>query len=193
MPLRPGDQIHAARESFVEIRYAGGAIVRLDENTKIEIEAVDKNGSRTKHALGGVWVNMRKLVGSQQKFELSSPTAIASIRGTRFQMTTTKDSSTDVAVFAGAVAVGPNDNDKADAARTRPEAGAPAEVPGPSEVPGPYEVTLTQWKTIVAGQRIRVRGDGAYARESFDPVQEAKRSSFVARNRALDAALEERE
>ncbi len=191
MPVRTGDQLYAREESFAEIIYANGAILRMDENTKIVIESASETTAKTGSRLGSVWVNMRKLVGPGKQFELSSPTATAAIRGTRFQMTTAKDSSTDVSVFEGNVAVGPSSSQKRRKEKEKePRLREPAEMPGPEEIPGPFEVPLSQWKTIVAGQRISVRADGAFAQKSFDTA-EAARSPFVKKNMARDAALEQ--
>ena len=57
---------------------------------------------------------------------------------------------------------------------------APHEVPGPTEVPGPYEVTLDQWRTIVAGQRISIRPNGTFATIKFDPTQQL--DAFIEKN-----------
>ena len=65
--------------------------------------------------------------------------------------------------------------------------GPPQEVPGPTEVPGPFEVTLDQWRTIVAGQRISIRSNGTYATTSFDLQKQL--DAFIEKNRTLDASI----
>ena len=139
---------------------------------------------------GNVWVNMKKLSSVGKHFEVTTPTAVAAIRGTVFQMQSMADSSTEVAVFDGKVAVGLSDEGKERAgAGKKEQAGKPHEVPGPTEVPGPYEVTLDQWRTIVAGQRISIRANGRYATTTFDIKK--KLDAFVEKNRALDALIKD--
>ena len=131
---------------------------------------------------------MKKLSSVGREFDVSTPTAVAAIRGTIFQMQALPDSSANVAVFDGKVAVGLSDDGrKRIAPATTGEREAPHEIPGPHEVPGPYEVTLDQWRTIVAGQRIKVRADGKFSTESFDLQKQL--DAFIEKNRALDSAI----
>ncbi len=191
MPLEVGDQVYSHEESFVEIRYVIGTVLRMDEKTKVTIEASSEKTIKTKSAIGTVWVNMRKLVSTGKEFQVSTPTAVAAIRGTVFDMSSIPDSASYVAVFEGKVAVGPSDDlkkkleaEKKNAVKTE----QPIEVPGPEEIPGPYEVSLDQWRTIVAGQRIAVRTDGKFAQEKMD-MQAVEKEQFVKKNLAMDKEL----
>ncbi len=188
MPVRIGDQIYTREESFVEIRLKNGAMMRMDEKTKVVIEHSTEDETKTTSSLGNVWVNMRKLVNSGKEFELSSPTATAAIRGTVFHMETARDSSTDVSVYSGKVAVGPTRGRGSDSRGQQSHGEERVEVPGPEEIPGPYEVSLEEWRMIIAGQRISIRRDGKYAQAAFDAKSAQNR--FVKRNRELDRQLE---
>ncbi len=190
LPLQVGDQVYTQPESFLEIRYTIGAILRLDESTKITIEQSSEKASRTRTGMGEVWVNMQKIIGSGRDFEVASPTATAAIRGTVFHMSTDEDSTSAVSVYNGKVAVGPSSSAQSNSGKSQPKMQEPTEIPGPQEVPGPYEVPLETWTTIVAGQRISVRKDGTFASESFD-VDEKSDESFVARNKKIDKKLAE--
>lgn len=197
MPLRVGDAVYAREQSFVEIRYMGGAVVRMNENTKLVLKESTDTGVKSENPLGNVWVNMQKIT-RKRSFEMSSPTAVAAIRGTVFQMQTDDDSSTSVRVYDGEVQVGPSaalrkrleqmkKQEQQEQQQDTPP-GGPETVPGPEEIPGPYEVPLEQWQAIVAGQMISVRTDGKYAQEEFDPEQAAD-EDFVKKNRELDEQL----
>lgn len=192
MPLKIGDQLFSREESFVEVVFNSGAILRMDENTKIVLEESGEKKTRTANSIGNVWVNMQKLVSSGKEFELASPAAVAAIRGTVFNMSTSDDSSTDVSVYNGKVAVGPSDDLKKKIKQGKKvQMEEPTEVPGPEEVPGPYEVSLEQWQMIVAGQMISVRKDGKFMQQDFD-VQEAQQEDFVKKNLELDRELEQK-
>jgi hypothetical protein len=192
MPLEVGDQVYTQAESFAEIRYAIGTVLRMDEKTKVTLESSSEKTVKSKSAIGTVWVNMRKLVSTGKEFEVSTPTAVAAIRGTVYNMSTAADSASDVSVYEGKVAVGPSDDLKKKLEQEKKKAAArtekPVEVPGPEEIPGPYEVSLEQWRTIVAGQKIVVRNDGKFAQEKFDAKAAAK-IAFVKKNLALDVEL----
>jgi hypothetical protein len=187
MPLAAGDQMYSRDESFAEVIYSNGAILRLAEKTKITIVAASDKSAKVRSGVGEVWVNMRKLVTSTGKeFELSTPTATAAIRGTVFHTATHADSSTDVSVYEGKVAVGPGDDIKNTNEKKQPQSQGSVEVSGPEEIPGPYEVSLDEWKNIVAGQRISVRKDGKFAQKRFDAEKTAQSDAFVKKNIALD-------
>jgi len=192
MALDVGDQVYTQEESFAEIRYAIGTVLRMDEKTKITIEASSEKTIKTKSAIGSVWVNMRKLIATGKEFQVSTPTAVAAIRGTVFDMSCVPDSASYVAVFEGKVAVGPSDSLKKmielEKKKKETSVDKPVEVPGPEEIPGPYEVSLEQWRTIVAGQRISVRADGKFAQEKMD-MQAEEMMKFVKRNLAMDKEL----
>jgi FecR protein len=191
MPLEIGDQVYTQGESFAEIRYTIGTVLRMDEKTKVTLESSSEKTVKSKSAIGTVWINMRKLVSAGKEFEVSTPTAVAAIRGTVYNMSTTADSASDVSVYEGKVAVGPSDDlkkklelEKKKAVKTE----KPVEVPGPEEIPGPYEVSLDQWRTIVAGQKIVVRNDGKFAQTKFD-TKAAAQQAFIKKNLALDTEL----
>lgn len=186
MTLYIGDQVYSREESLVEITYAHGEIVRMDEDTKLKLEEYSEKRGETAVPLGRVWVNMKKLSSVGRQFEVSSPTAVAAIRGTIFDMRAKEDSTTEVNVFDGKVAVGPSRGLQKTLQSTKKSTpmGAPHEVPGPEEIPGPYEVTLEHWSMIVAGQQISIRADGKYATGTFD--LNATGDSFLKKNRELD-------
>ncbi|HUI93251.1 MAG TPA: FecR family protein [Chitinivibrionales bacterium] len=193
--LEVGDQVYTREESFAEIRYAIGTVLRMDEKTKVTIEESSEKTIRTKSGLGSVWVNMRKLISSGKQFEVATPTAVAAIRGTVFDFSYTPDSATYVNVFEGKVAVGPSDSlkkqldqEKKKEQKKETVKKEHIEVPGPEEIPGPYEVSLEQWLTIVAGQKISVRKDGKFAREKMD-MAAVQKEKFVKKNLELDKEL----
>jgi hypothetical protein len=188
-PLSIGDELYSEAETFIEIRYNSGAILRMDEKTKITIEESSEKTTKTRTGIGKIWVNMKKLTTHGTEFDVATPTATAAIRGTIYQMSTDQDSSTDVDVYDGKVAVGPSDQLKKQIQKENPQGGVdqPQEVPGPEEIPGPYEVPLETWMTIVAGQRISVRNDGKFAQGAFD--MDAAGNKFIAKNKELDKAL----
>lgn len=189
-PLGVGDQVYTREESFAEIRYSIGTVMRMDEKTKITIAASSEQTIKTRNGLGDVWVNMKKLLTKGKEFEVTTPTAVAAIRGTVFQMSSASDSSASVSVYDGNVAVGPSDELKKKNERAKPaeHVNQPVEVPGPEEIPGPFEVSLEQWRIIVAGQKISIRVDGKFAQGKFD-MKAAAEEKFVKKNLELDKEL----
>lgn len=185
LPIKVGDAVFTRDDAFAEIVYSSGAVLRMDENTKIVVDKIDSlHNAKTTTSLGKVWVNMKAMTGAKPEFEVASPTATAAIRGTVFYMDTKQDSSTDVNVMRGKVAVGPGSKfakKEEDKKNDQPVAAT-----GPVEVPGPFEVSLSEWKTIVAGQVISVRKDGKYSQKKFD-TNAMRKDTFVQKNVLLDS------
>ena len=163
-----GDRIKTSKESRCETKLYDQSVIRIGENTTF-IFKDDKlnNNFSTEIKKGRLWANIRK-ISRRTKFQVRTPTAVCSIRGTIYRIDA--DSSTKVMVYRGAVDVGPlwavkSDSTQPGGQRTIK---APYEVPGPTQVPGPFEVTLDQWVRIVAGYQIEVRNDGKYYKSKIN-------------------------
>jgi hypothetical protein len=185
------DNCRTGAESTLEIRWTNGTILRIGEKSYLTVSRRPDTSviSNARVLSGRVWVAMKKISGTGQKFNIESPTAVAGIRGTVFRMDVDTDTATDVAVYEGKVAVGPGAClQKAD---TMPDTSARHEVQGPSEVDGPKEVTLREWFTIVAGQQIRVERSGAFRTWEFDTKKDSA-DAWVKFNLERDAAMDKK-
>lgn len=159
--VQPGDVIMTAADGRAEIIINRESVIRLDHNTRTTIEAFRDNAAKSGKttmgfSVGTVWAKIRNFKDQVSRFELELPTAIAGVHGTVYQTSVQPDSSAEVKVFTGEVAV-------SNRPPTSPElAGGLQEVPGPDEVPGPSEVSMEQWTQIVRDmQRLLIGKDGA--------------------------------
>ena len=130
---------------------------------------------------------MKKITSTGAEFGVSTPTATAAIRGTIFRVDMAADSTTDVLVYEGKVAVKPADTLKQGGGRNV-DTTARHEVEGPTEVEGPVEVSLEEWITIVAGQQIRVERTGSFKTWRFDRKKD-KLDTWVKYNLEQDAKI----
>lgn len=188
MPVGVGDTLRSREESFVEVLFENGEVLRLSENSVLAIERIDSQKAESSLPVGRVWVNMKKIV-SHRAFDVSTPTAVAAIRGTIYDMKAGEDQSVDVCVYDGKVAVGPSAGLKKklqNAPSDKPAAGEPVQVPGPAEIQGPHEVTLEQWQTIVAGMRIKIAPHGAFSTSAMEKIDN---DTFISKNISLDSNL----
>jgi hypothetical protein len=111
MVLKEKDAVRTYIESQVEIMTAEGSILRLDENTTLEMTTLKQFGggaqtSKIRILNGTVLANIKKLVNSGSKFEFETPTAVASIRGTTVGFDVTSE-KTLIKVYDGEVMVTP--------------------------------------------------------------------------------------
>jgi len=105
LPVYESDAVSTGEESRCEIALTGDKVVRLGEKTVAVISAQDEANSKVKTTRGSVWINVKHLVNNRS-FEVSSPTAVAAIRGTVFSINCDTN-ATQYMVFRGAVAITP--------------------------------------------------------------------------------------
>ena len=157
----PGDVVQTMASGRVEMIVNRETVVRLKENTRMSIDAFRDTGTsvgstKMGFSLGSIWTKMKQFRDKISRFELELPTAIAGVHGTVYEATVDKDSSSEVKVYTGEVAVKNNP-----AAKKAAAPGGAAEVSGPGEVEGPREVSLDEWVTIVREmQKIRIDKKG---------------------------------
>ncbi len=121
-PARPGMRIQQGWgvrtyvESSVKLLFQTGSVVKIGEKSAVTIseavvdQAGKSSGTSVNMLTGKLWSNVKKLASKKSKFEVETPTAVASIRGTRFGVYATKN-KTAVDVHSGNVRVRPRGSD----------------------------------------------------------------------------------
>jgi hypothetical protein len=158
----PGDKIKTSVNGRVEIIINRETVVRLKEKTTAVIEAYRNSGKdqgKTKvgFSVGAIWTKMKKFQDKISRFELELPNAVAGVHGTVYQTSVNTDSSAEVKVFSGEVAVQGKGGEGGASGASNGHGKGVKEVAGPSEVQGPTEVNLETWVRIVkAMQKISI-------------------------------------
>ncbi|MBI5968610.1 MAG: FecR domain-containing protein [Deltaproteobacteria bacterium] len=199
-PARPNmilyeeDQIKVPAKSRAELILDNQSVLRLAENTlltihKLEEEtATQKETARMELSLGKLWTRTAKLLNPSSRYEIKTPTAIAGVQGTTYQVQVGGDRSTNIQVFQGMVNVY-NPFPAARPALPGKEIlpGQPQEVTGPGEVPGPTPVSREEWTKIVLRQfqQVTVTDQDISSPISFD-VQKERQNEWVRWNEARD-------
>jgi hypothetical protein len=110
MTVKAHWDIRSYLESEAEVTFETGTKVKIGENSVITLSRLLKDdGGRTskstvKVMTGKVWANVKKITNTRSEFDFETPTAVASIRGTRLGIDVVKR-RTLVDVYEGAVAV----------------------------------------------------------------------------------------
>ncbi|MCX5907790.1 MAG: FecR domain-containing protein [Deltaproteobacteria bacterium] len=174
------DQIKVLDHSRAELILDNQAVMRLSENTLLTIEKLEEERTTQKETtrmglpLGTLWVRVTKLFNRTSRYDVSTPTAIAGVQGTTYQVQVNKDRVTSIQVFQGAVNVyNPFPAPSLPGSRL----GRPQEVKGPVEVPGPITVSRAEWTKIVLQQfqRITVTEQHISPPNSFDILKEREK------------------
>jgi len=160
--VHSGDRIRTFSNSLAELDLAQLDRIRLAPKTTIEImklyEETKDQKVEANIALqsGDVWANVTKKPEGL-KFSISTPVAIAAITGTVLRLHVEPDSSAEVTVYQGEVALQNVVTAKGSVRKTL----APFQVEGPQAVPGPQPVSLDQWSLIVRGmQKAKIDRNG---------------------------------
>jgi phage tail protein X len=195
MILLENDQVKVPGQSRAELILDSQSVMRLSENTLLTIhkleeeKATRKETARMDISAGKLWVRMAKLFNPASRYDVKSPTVIAGVQGTVYQIMVAGDQSTTIQVFQGAVNVyNPFPKATPSEAGKAIEVEKPHEVAGPQVVPGPTTVSREAWTQIVLHQfqQITVTGQGVPHPTSFDPKAE-RQTEWVRWNEERDA------
>jgi hypothetical protein len=111
MPVKEQDAVRTYVESEATLQISDGSIITLGENSTFELAALKQSAgaatdTRIKILNGSVLSNIQKLANVNSRFEFETPTATASIRGTRLGIDVAGE-QTDIRVYEGKVLVKP--------------------------------------------------------------------------------------
>lgn len=106
--LVTGSALRTSRRSSAEVLYADGTMVRLDENSELELEDVrltPEERSFSVKALAGKFLFMAAKARHRfSRFAVRTPSAVCAVRGTDFAVIVTPEAS-DIGLFDGALEV----------------------------------------------------------------------------------------
>ncbi|NQT65221.1 MAG: FecR domain-containing protein [FCB group bacterium] len=98
------DEIETKAESYAAIQFDDeSSIVKLFPNTILNIRTEKEGEKYNKKSLlkmGVLWARVEKGTG---KFEIETPTTVASVKGTNFMLNVAKDGTTEIFTFEGEV------------------------------------------------------------------------------------------
>lgn len=117
MKLSSKDAVRTFVESSAEIETEEGTIIKVEENSTMELASVSENSktntsdTKVKMMSGKLWANVQKMTNSRSSFVFETPTATAAIRGTQLGLEVDKD-GTKLKVYEGIVFVVPSGGGK---------------------------------------------------------------------------------
>lgn len=136
--LTEGTRIQVPEDGYLRLRLADGSIVRVLAGSDVELKRLRRRNDATSFE-SVVDVKKGKVESEVSKqpagrvFEIHAPGAVASVRGTRFDVSVAEDGRVGTAVIEGEVTLrarGPGRRAKARAARLVPGQGAVVETGG---------------------------------------------------------------
>ena len=113
MLLYQSDSIKTGDDTYSSIILFETSIIRLDSNTEILIKTLIQEATSTdvtiEQETGRTWNTIQKISGIDN-YEVQTPTTVASVRGTTFDINVTTKGSTNVSVVNGTVNVSKLEN-----------------------------------------------------------------------------------
>ena len=105
-----GSRIQTGKASTVEVVFDDKNSIFLKSNTILGITTSEKRGASYRAnklylAIGRIITKLKKVTGSDSRINIDTPSAIASVRGTEFGVSTDEEESTRTEVFTGTVNV----------------------------------------------------------------------------------------
>ncbi len=107
---RAGDGVRTDATGFAEIVYADGSLTRLDVDTDFEILTLaddETAAATTRLNAGRVWNRVEQAAGPDDAFEVDTPVASASVRGTAFVVSCATEKICIFAALEGTIVVTP--------------------------------------------------------------------------------------
>jgi len=107
MDLYESDSVKTGEDSSAQILLFKGSIIRLDSNTEVTLKEIiegEETSVTIQQDTGRTWSTIQKISGIDD-YEVQTPTAVASVRGTSFDVNITEDGITIVSVINGSVNV----------------------------------------------------------------------------------------
>ena len=181
--LSASDYLKTADDSRVEVTFPDQSKLRIDQNSLVKMKSLMAGaGGKRKFDVhlqsGKVWATVRKAVGGEEKFNVTTENAVAGVRGTIFRVDYQQEAATVVRVYSGAVAV-----------RNMPVYAKPDDIKKGKrvQVAGPQVISKKQWEELIAKemQMVRVDADGRMSEADFSATDEAD-DKWVQWNRKLD-------
>uniref|UniRef100_A0A7C4UD26 FecR protein domain-containing protein n=1 Tax=candidate division WOR-3 bacterium TaxID=2052148 RepID=A0A7C4UD26_UNCW3 len=189
-----GEWFKTGFDSKAELSLIDGSILRIAENSYLEIEGLEGSGNpyirfRATLKNGRVWAKLKKLT-KKSVFSIKNPIVVAGARGTEFRIDMLPDTSTRIRVYTGEISV----KNEPLIQRQKQEQGKlekPHQVPGPHRVEGPKEVTMEEWFVIVkAQQELWISKTGKYNVKDFSLAEDTL-DEWVKWNRERDKKMGE--
>jgi len=104
--LSNGDQLHTFRGAKATLAFDDGSKVEIGPNSNFTLDTSATEGVSVRLTLGSLRSWVEHMAG--RRFEVHTPTAVCSVRGTEFSVDVDAQGRTGIQMFSGILAVGDN-------------------------------------------------------------------------------------
>lgn len=183
--LKSGDKVRVLEKGRMELILDNRSVLRLASNSSLELKEVERSPRKEHYSFffsfGKMWTRVTRMFGSGSSHKVETPTAIAAVQGTSYDLEVDPSEQTTVRVFSGNVQI------------YNPFAGdlAPGqEIPKlqkPTRVPGPKRISEEEWTQLVLKQyqQVTLGREGRSTISAFD-LDAARKEAWIRWNEQRD-------
>ncbi len=102
-PVDPGQTVRTAAHATAVVTFADGSRVEMAGNTSFTLKEAEPSSYSMSLTFGRLKAFVEKI--SSRRFEVRTPTAVAAVRGTEFQVEVLGDGTTNIDLYKGLLAV----------------------------------------------------------------------------------------
>lgn len=190
--LQEKDEVKLAAKSRAELILDSRTVMRLSENTHLTLHQLDAEPASRKKttslglSLGRLWTKAAKALNPSSRFEVKTPTAIAGVQGTVYQVNVSDDEITKIKVYDGAVDVINPSQSKTPAGESKVMI-----LSRPQPIQGPKPVSREEWTQIILRkyQEMTVKAGETPQPFSFN-IDRERQSEWVRWNEERDRDID---
>jgi len=190
MILDSKDRIEVKSGGSIELMMSYGRVIRLDEGSTLRVGTLKRDEQKKSVIgkfnlfLGRIWGKVLRAKSRRKKeMYVSTPTLVAGVRGTAYDLKLKPDQSTVIKVFEGEVEI-------YNPLQKMPESGIIKDFKKPHRVKGPHRITEKEWNEILLRQyqQVIVTKEGISRPIIFDYEKE-RETEWVKWNEERDQRL----
>jgi len=183
--LKAGDNVRVLEQGRLELVLDNRSVLRLAANTTLELKEVERRRQKGKYrfalSIGKMWTRVTRLLGFGSKYQVETPTAIAAVQGTSYDLQIDPRQQMRVRVFSGNVQIyNPFSGDLAPGQKV-------PKLEKPTRVAGPKRISREEWTQLVLQQyqQVTLGRKGRSAISGFD-LPAASKEAWIRWNEERD-------
>ena len=183
--LESGDKVRVLEEGRMELILDNRSVLRLASNSSLELKEVERSPRKERYSfffsVGKMWTRVTRMLGFGSSHQVETPTAIAAVQGTSYDLQVDPGQQTRVRVFSGNVKIyNPFAGDLAPGQKV-------PKLEQPTRVAGPKRISREEWEQLLLGQyqQVTLGRKGRSAISGFD-LPAARKEAWIRWNEERD-------
>jgi len=183
--LKSGDKVRVLQEGRMELILDNRSVLRLASNSSLELKEVEHSPRKEQYSFffsfGKMWTRVTRMIGFGSSHKVETPTAIAAVQGTSYDLQVDPSQQTTVRVFSGNVQIyNPFAGDLAPGQKM-------PKLKKPTRVSGPTRISKEEWTQLVLQQyqQVTLGREGRSTITAFD-LDKARKEAWIRWNEERD-------